>query len=368
LLGQVGVALGWVSSVADPAVSHMAAGVLLIITASGIVVAGSAVAERERAQRTLERAEARLRALLDSSQDVLTVSDASGELTYVSPAAVRGLGREPEALVGTPLLDLVDAEHRARVEEELASVACSGQGARTSIDVLVELASHERRWFAWSAHNLLDDPLVAGLVVVQSDITDRLHHQEELAHAASHDDLTGLPNRSDLLARIEEAGAEAVAGAGLAVLFLDLDRFKEVNDLHGHPAGDELLITIARRLRAALRPHDHLARISGDEFCAVLTEVRDAAEVDGVVDRLRDVVSRPIALRSGVQVRVDVSVGRALAFEPRSAEELLTAADTAMYRDKRARRRPFSSRPVTSRLTGPRDSASGAPAAGTTPA
>lgn len=369
LAGQVGVALGWVGTVAAPVVSHLAAGILLVLSCSGIVVAASAVAERDSAQRTRERAEARLRALLDSSQDVLSVSDASGVLTYVSPASVRGLGHEPHALVGTPLLDLVDAEHRARVAAALEGVLAAGPDARTSIDVLVELASHERRWFAWAVHNLLDDPLVAGLVLVQSDITDRLRHQAELAHAATHDDLTGLPNRSDLLARIDEAGAQAVAGAGIAVLFLDLDRFKQVNDVHGHPAGDELLVTIARRLRAALRPHDHLARISGDEFCAVLTEVRDAAEVDGIVQRLHTVAGDPVALRSGAHVSVGVSVGRALAFGPSSAEELLRAADTAMYRDKRARRRAAHpgahAAPVRGGTHGPR---AGTPTPDSTPA
>ncbi len=365
LAGQVGVALGVVGTVADPAVSHMAAATIFLLTASGLLVAGSAVAEREGVQARLQRTEARLRALMESSADILTVSDARGALTYVSPAVSRGLGRTPEELLGTHLLDHVDVEHRPRVASALAAVVDEGTDARASFDVLVELASHERRWFAWSVHNLLGDPLVAGLVIVQSDITDRHRHQEALAHAATHDDLTGLPNRAGLLDQIEEAAGQAAPSAGVAVLFLDLDRFKEVNDEFGHAAGDEVLVAIARRLRGVLRPHDHLARVSGDEFCAVLTEVRDQPEMEAVVERLQEVVGRPVALAgdTGTLVHVGVSVGRSLTFGPHSAEELLTSADTAMYRDKRSRRR--------SAPGGPRShggARSDAPAAGAAPA
>ncbi len=342
LAGQVGVELGWVSTIAYPIVSHVGAASLLVVTIAGLVVAGSAVAEREDAQATVERTEARLRALMESSSDVLTVSDADGALTYVSPAATRVLGRAPHELLGRPLLELADEEQRPQVAEAVASVIDHGTGARTSIDVLVELADRERRWFEWSVHNLLGDPLVTGLVIVQRDVTDRLRHQEALAHAASHDDLTGLPNRSDLLERIDSAAAQAALGAGFAVLFLDLDHFKEVNDAHGHAAGDEVLRAIARRLRGALRPQDHLARVSGDEFCGLLAQVRDEAEVDAVIDRLKAVVAQPIALDDGQRVSVGVSIGRALTFAPRSAEELFTSADTQMYVDKRAHLRATS--------------------------
>ena len=294
LVGQIGVELGWVGTIAHPLVSHVGALSLLAITAAGLVVAGSAVAERDGAQAAVERTEARLRALMDSSGDVLTVSSADGALTYVSPAASRTLGHAPHELLGSALLDLADREHRPRVADAIESVMNAGTGARTSIDVLVELADQERRWFEWSVHNLLGDPLVTGLVIVQRDVTDRLRHQEALAYAAAHDELTGLPNRSDLLTRIDAAAQRAAPRAGLAVLFLDLDRFKEVNDAHGHAAGDELLQAIARRLRGALRPRDHLARISGDEFCALLTEVHDEAEVAAVIERLHTVVSQPI--------------------------------------------------------------------------
>ncbi|NTW41483.1 MAG: diguanylate cyclase [Cellulomonadaceae bacterium] len=337
--GQVGVATGLVASVAPVEVSHMAAGSILLLTCLGIVNVGFTVLERDAVSTALARTEARLRALMESSTDVLTVSASDGALTYVSPAVHRSLGYEPSSLLGTQLLDLVDPEQRPIVSGRLGDVVEAGLGARTSLDVLVVLEGTERRWYEWTVHNLLDDPLVEGLVVEQRDVTDRLLHQDALAHAASHDELTGLPNRGDLMRRLAACLTEVGPGAGLAVLFLDLDRFKQVNDTHGHAAGDELLVVLARRLRSALRPHDHLARISGDEFCAILTEVRDQAEVDAVIVRLERVVAQPVALDENALVNVGVSIGVALAFETsRDPAALFSAADAAMYGVKRERR------------------------------
>jgi len=339
LAGQAGVALGLVSSVVAPAVSHLAAASVLVLACLGIFNVGASVAERDAAGQALARADARLRALMESSTDVLSVSDAAGLLTYVSPAVSRTLGYDPQQLLGTPLLDLVDSEHRAEVADQLDQMVAAGTGSRTSLDVLVTLASHERRWHEWTVHNLLDEPSVEGLVVEQRDVTDRLLHQDALAYAAAHDELTGLPNRRDLLRRLAASLSEVGPGAGLAVLFLDLDRFKEVNDTYGHAAGDELLVALARRLRAGLRPHDHLARISGDEFCAILTEVHDTGEVHAVVERLERLVEQPVALDEQAMVQVGVSIGIALAFDDgRTPAGLFAAADAAMYAAKRSRR------------------------------
>lgn len=338
-IGQAGVAAGVVATVAQPAVSHVAAVTIGVLSAFGILSVGLTAADRDAAQDALARTEARLRALMESATDVLTVSDDEGRLSYVSPAAVHALGVDPDDLHGTRLLDLVDHDHRPRVEAFLAEAVAAGPGATTSLDVLVVPPDGERRWFEWSVRNLLTDPFVAGLVIEQRDVTERLRHQEALAHAAAHDDLTELPNRSSLMSHLAQAVAGARPDSGTAVLFLDLDRFKEVNDTHGHGAGDAVLVVLAQRLRAALRPQDHLARISGDEFCAILTDVPDPGEVAGVVDRLAAVCDAPVALDDGSRVEVGVSIGVALAFDPdRDPETLFTQADAAMYRVKRHRR------------------------------
>ena len=338
-LGQAGVAVGVLPSVVAPQHSHIAALVMLGLSWLAIASVGMSVAERERSQNALARAEARLRALMESSTDVLTVSDGLGELIYVSPAVERAMGYSPEALVGTRLLDLVDSDHQAGVLRALMSAIREGPGARARLDVLVVHASHERRWYEWTVHNLLDDPLVEGLVVDQRDVTERLLHSDALAHAAAHDDLTGLANRGELMRRLATCLPEATPGAGVAVLFIDLDRFKEVNDTHGHAAGDSLLAVISERLSGCLRSHDHLARLGGDEFCAILTEVSDGAEVAAVVNRLAAAVGQPVVLRTGT-VQVGVSIGAALATDGRcEPAALFAASDAAMYQVKHRRRR-----------------------------
>ncbi|WP_024286404.1 sensor domain-containing diguanylate cyclase [Cellulomonas sp. KRMCY2] len=339
VLGELGVALGLLPTVVAPEHSHIAALVMLGLAWLGIASVGTSVAERERSQNALARAEARLRALMESSTDVLTVSNSLGLLTYVSPAVERAMGYAPDALVGSPLLNLVDADYRTDVQNILADVIRQGTGARARLDVLVVHASLERRWYEWTVHNLLHDPLVEGFVVDQRDVTERLLHSEALAHAAAHDDLTGLANRGELMRRLAACLPEATPGAGVAVLFIDLDRFKEVNDTYGHAAGDSLLTVISERLKGCLRAHDHLARLGGDEFCAILTEVNDGAEVTTIVNRLAAAVQQPVVLRTGT-VQVGVSVGAALATDGRcDPAALFAASDAAMYQVKNRRRR-----------------------------
>ena len=349
LLAQGAVATGLQPSVVDPAGSHLAAGWILAVSLLSIASVGTGVRHREQAADALARVEARLRALMESSTDVLTVSDAQGRLTYVSPAVERTLGHTADALIGSPLLSLVDAEHRPIVARRLAEVVRQGSDARLRFDVLVVHATHERRWYEWTAHNLLDDPLVEGLVVDQRDVTERLLHSKALAHAAAHDELTGLANRGELMRRLSSALPQASPGAGIAVLFLDLDKFKEVNDTFGHQAGDEVLTIIAERLEGCLRAQDHLARLGGDEFCVLLTEIRDTEEVRAIVGRLSRAVQLPIALGT-TTVRVGVSIGASLAVDgSQDPTALFAGADAAMYVVKNGRRRlrgPRHSEPI----------------------
>lgn len=336
--GEVAIELDWLPSVIGEGPSHVAAGALL----AGAWAAGFAVARDARNQRgyahALARAEARLRALMESSTDVLTVSNGGGILTYVSPAVERAMGYRPAELLGRPLLDIVDAEHRPAVAARLSELMQRGEDARSSMDVLVVHQSLEHRWYEWTFHNLLGDRLVEGMVVQQRDVSERLGAQRALAHAASHDDLTGLPNRGELLRRMTASLPQAGPGAAVAVLFVDLDLFKDVNDNLGHQAGDDVLVVVARRLTATLRAHDHLGRLGGDEFGVLLTEVRDEQEVRAVVGRLVTAIEQPITLSSGT-VAIGASVGYAISADPRMPlDRLLAAADQRMYQVKAHRR------------------------------
>lgn len=335
--GQLAAQLGVVRSELPVAGGHVVAAWLLLVAWLTLAVVGRRVADDASVTDALARTEARLRALMDSATDVLTVSDGLGVLTYVSPASERTTGHTAESLTGTYLIDLVRPEHRATAARQLREVMAVA-GARRTIDVPLTHADGESRWYEWNVHNLLADPLVQGLVVDQRDVTDRRYQQELLTHAASHDDLTGLPNRRELL-RLLGLGLRAVGpGAALAVLFVDLDRFKAVNDTYGHAAGDEVLVEVGRRLRSHLRQADVLARLGGDEFGAVLVEVRDDVEIAELVARLEEAVTQPIRVTGGV-VTVGVSIGAALTSDPATEPtSLFTRADSAMYRVKHVHR------------------------------
>lgn len=160
--------------------------------------------------------------------------------------------------------------------------------------------------------------------------------QVQLEQQASHDDLTGLANRKLLADRLDSAMARSRRfGKPFALLVLDLDKFKLVNDQHGHSAGDELLRQIARRLREGLREMDTVARVGGDEFVVLVEQIEDAATLPALMEKLQQLVTRPVTLPSGQQVAVGVSIG--LAVFPRDATDsdaLFNAADRAMYQAK----------------------------------
>lgn len=336
--GQAGVELGYIPTIVEAEQSHLAAGWLLLFAWAAAVVSGRDAVERARSRNALAKAEARLRALMESSTDVLTVSDAGGTLSYASPAAEHAMGYRPDELIGRPLLDLVDAEQRAAVRRRLEDLVARGHDARSGMDVLTVHASLERRWYEWTFHNLLSDPLVQGVVAQQRDVSERLQAQRALAHAASHDDLTGLSNRGELLRRMSVSVPQAGPGAGVALLFVDLDLFKDINDRFGHRAGDDVLAVVARRLAASLRSHDHLGRLGGDEFGVLLTELRDEDEVHAVVGRLISALEQPITLPEGT-VAVGASVGHAYTTDPTiPMDRLLATADSAMYVTKNAKR------------------------------
>jgi diguanylate cyclase (GGDEF)-like protein len=193
-------------------------------------------------------------------------------------------------------------------------------------------------WAAGEAPATLDGDVLARLRGVGDQATTALQKARLLAtvrHQATHDALTGLPNRTLFLERLEGALPDAAEDARLGVLFCDLDRFKQVNDTLGHAAGDELLRQVSARLRAAVRPADTVGRLSGDEFAIILPGLVDDADATGLAERVTDCFSEPFRLE-GTVVSVGTSVGIAV-HDPasdRSAEQLLREADAAMYRHK----------------------------------
>lgn len=249
---------------------------------------------------------------------------------------ISGLGR-PESL-GSGWLDALDTEARYRLREDVLQVADTGDG--TTVDY--QLGSGPgRRWARWwvSRHELDGIPLVA---IAVADIEDDYARQESLYHLATHDSLTGLVNRSHFLEAIEQALLRGQRQSRhVAVVYVDLDGFKRVNDQGGHSLGDRVLFAIAARLRHAVRAADTVARIGGDEF-AVLCEGLSAIEQADVVARRIAVALTESVELDGERWSVAASVGAAIdrgVGDPDSAEDLVDRADRAMYSIKLTRRR-----------------------------
>ncbi|MFL6200165.1 MAG: EAL domain-containing protein [Thermoanaerobaculia bacterium] len=296
------------------------------------------ITDRRLAQDALRASEERFRALVQNASDMISILDPDGSVLYASPSHQRLLGHPPERFVGGNFLDLVHYEDRPLVANALQ---CLVDLPHENLTIEYRCQYRDGGDATWltiesTASNLLDHPSVAGLVLNSHDITDRKRAEERLLHDALHDELTGLPNRALFMDRLWQSMERSRREPErlMAVLFLDVDQFKIVNDSLGHLVGDELLIQIARSLSSVLRPLDTIARIGGDEFAILVEggyEVEDAASV---ADRIHQRLAAPINL-GGHEVFITASIGIAVCTpDYEKPEDLLRDADTAMYRAK----------------------------------
>ncbi len=287
-----------------------------------------------REQEALRRSEERFQSLARNAFDMITVIDAAGVILYDSPAIERVLQYTAEERIGHAGFDYIHPDDRGRARDILARVL-ETPGVVVQLEVRLKRNDGAWRWMEVGVTNLLGDPSVCGIVANQRDITERRAFQEQLTRQAYHDALTGLPNRALFQSRLEVALARAGRRRrSIAVLFVDLDRFKVINDSLGHETGDDLLVSVADRLREAVRDEDTVARLSGDEFTVLLEEIEDEVEAANVAQRIIDDIRQAIDL-NGHQVFIGASVGIALSRNGEDrAEDLLRDADLAMYRAK----------------------------------
>ena len=285
------------------------------------------------------RGEARFQALVHNSSDLITLIDADLAITYQTPSITRLLGYAEDELIGTQLSDLTHPDDRLTLFAARAEATAGDQASATSQLRLRHKDGSYRH--VQSIHtNLLADPDVRAVVVTTRDVTAQKELEAQLQHNAFHDALTGLANRALFADRLEHALARTDRQAApAAVLFVDLDDFKAVNDGAGHSSGDQLLVAVAERLRRVLRPGDTVARLGGDEFAVLLEDAVDAAHTQAAADRLLAALSEPFSGIGGAdeQVRITASVGIAMgAAGQHDAAELLRHADVAMYAAKEA--------------------------------
>ncbi|WP_233488600.1 EAL domain-containing protein [Blastococcus sp. TF02-9] len=285
--------------------------------------------EHERALRaTADAHERRFSALTERSPVPTLLSEQGMRLAHVNDAFCALVGRGAEQMLGTGWIDTIHPDDLDAVIEHVSAALEGGE-----VEVQARLIRNDgvvRTTIVRFAH-LFTPGVGAGFVGTIEDITERLAFEAQLAHQANHDPLTGLPNRT-LLARYVAERFRPGSG-GLACLFLDLDNFKVVNDSLGHTSGDELLVEVADRLRATVRPADLVARFGGDEFVVVCEQVGEDDAV-ALAERITEALSRPLRL-GGVDVRPHASVGVTVQTSEHVApEELIRDCDIAMYQAK----------------------------------
>jgi len=322
------------------------AGLLLLLylglsgTARRLAWQNRQLLERTHAQALLAadlgRSEERFRSLVHNSADIIAVVDATGTVTYASPAVERMLGYSAAERVGRSIMDILDEDSQERVAWMLGQLL---RAPREQATTELRLQHRDGGWRVIEvvATNRLDDPSVGGIVINSHDVTDRKELEDQLTRQAFHDSLTGLANRALFVDRVQHALTRSRDGQPIAVLFLDLDDFKAVNDVRGHSIGDRLLVAVGERVRSAVREMDSVARLGGDEFAVLIEDAVDRNVPVDVAQRILAALRAPVRVSGDEDGRLEedltvrASVGVAISMVGQSADQLLSNADIAMY-------------------------------------
>jgi len=308
-----------------------------------------------RIRRQLAERDQLFQLISENAADMIALVDNDGRRLYNSPAYQKVLGYSPEDLKATSSIEQIHPDDRPRVLKAAEKARLSGRGERMEYRIRHKDGS-------WRTLESTASPIrnASGqtdkLVIVNRDITERKRAEEMLAHNAFHDGLTNLPNRALFLDRLQHALtlSKRHANYKFAVLLIDVDEFKIINDSLGHAAGDELLIQIAQRLQDSVRRadtvsrprmsgvpdrpanDDTLARLGGDEFTILLDDIRDPIEAVRVAERIQAELASPFVVNQQ-EIVISASIGIAASTSPHThAEDLVRDADIAMYRAKRA--------------------------------
>jgi diguanylate cyclase (GGDEF)-like protein/PAS domain S-box-containing protein len=292
---------------------------------------------RLAADLRLRQQDEHFKRLIQQASDIILVVDASGIVRYGSPSLERRLNLPIDQVVGKRLDSLLHPGDATQAAHFLSGISNSAHATHSTMDWRLRHQDGEYRAFEVVFSNLLNDPLVAGIVLTMRDVSERRELERQLTHQAYHDALTGLANRALFHDRAQHALTRATSrGTRLAMLMIDLDQFKLVNDTLGHSAGDELLMEVGDRLRRSLQAEDTVARLAGDEFAVLIEDVTDPAAALRTAQRLLARLAEPLTIMGEV-IRPGASAGVVITGDDTgeaTLHDLLRHADVALYAAK----------------------------------
>ena len=305
----------------------------------GLLGVSRDITERKQAEEALQGSEERYRALVENINDVFYALDNQGNITYVSPVVERLSKYKISDLIGKPFIPLVYPDDLPALLDSFNRLV---SGHEEPWEFRIVDKDGRIIWVRTSSRPVYEDGEMAGVTALMTDITERKQMQQKLEEMATHDFLTGLPNRVLLLDRFNIAAALAHRNkARLAVMSLDLDKFKTINDTLGHDAGDQVLKAVSARLTGIIRASDTLARVGGDEFILVMMETNHVDNAAAIAQKILDSFTEPLLI-DGHRLHLTTSIG--IAIYPADAQDLETLtrqSDAAMYYSKGHGRNQF---------------------------
>lgn len=301
----------------------------------GVVINSRDINEQKQFQEALAQSESKFRSLIQNSLDIITILSREGCIIYESPSVEKILGYHPDNLLGKMVFDFIHPEDIPSAKTAFQKILDNPQESVT-IELRFQNQNQSWNYLELVGTNLLNEPSVSGVLINSRDITERKRVEQEFRFLACHDPLTHLANRTLFTEWLEKAFLRTKRDKKkkIAVLFLDLDRFKLINDSFGHADGDRLLILFAERLKSCLREIDSIARLGGDEFGILLENITDVSQVIHIAERIKNLFQVAFTLTER-EVFSSVSIGIALSKATyQHPEDILRDADIALYRAK----------------------------------